>query len=58
MSKLCLNMKLEKKGDAVMEEMVRGGIILQGVDAEFQSSVGHTAAAPPPLTAKQCSLSF
>ena len=49
----------KKRGDAaVMEEMVRGGIILQGVDAEFQSSVGHTAAAPPPLTAQQCGLSF
>lgn len=47
-----------EKRDAVMEEMVRGGIILQGVDVEFQSSVGHTATAPLPLTAKQCCLSF
>lgn len=47
-----------EKRDAVMEEVVRGGIVLQGVDVEFESSVGHTAAASPPPTAKQCSLSF
>lgn len=37
MSRLCLKHEVEKR-DAVMEEMVRGGIILQGVDVEFQST--------------------
>lgn len=52
-SKLRLNME---KRDAVMEEMLRGGIIEQGVDVSIQCW-SHSRSSTA-LTATQCSLSF